>query len=42
MSREQWPAGANTTPTKPIYTCPGCGAQSSAPITHTHTHGGAR
>ena len=38
-STSQWPAGANTGPSKPIYTCT-CGAQSSSPI--THTHGGAR
>lgn len=39
MNREQWPAGANTQPTKPIYTCAGCGAQSSSPIHHTHRTG---
>lgn len=32
MNKEQWPAGANSGPTKPIYTCAVCGAQSSAPI----------
>ncbi|MFS1305183.1 hypothetical protein [Streptosporangium longisporum] len=35
--RGQWPAGSNSTPAKPTYSCSGCGATSSSPINHDHS-----
>lgn len=32
----QWPAGANSTPTRLTYSC-SCGAVSSSPINHDHS-----
>ncbi|WP_255532008.1 hypothetical protein [Planomonospora sp. ID82291] len=34
---QQWPAGANSGSSSPLYTCSGCGAQSSSPINHDHS-----
>lgn len=36
MAHKPWPKGADDGPKKPIYTCSGCGAQSTSPINHNH------
>ncbi|WP_181870948.1 hypothetical protein [Sphaerisporangium album] len=38
---QQWPAGANSGPTRPLHTC-SCGAVSSDPINHDHDRKGGR
>ncbi len=39
MAHQPWPKGSNDGRKRPIYTCPGCGAQSSSPINHNHAGG---
>ena len=36
---QQWPDTANSGASRPIYTCSGCGAQSSSPLNHNHKPG---
>jgi hypothetical protein len=37
VSSQKWPEGANDGYRRqPIYTCSGCGMQSTRPITHDH------